>query len=78
MHVYIYTQHRWGSFANGDEGYEELEAPTAYLIALKTWANWVDSNINPNKTQVFFTTMSPTHMRSLHLSDLHSVYSNNS
>ncbi|KAL5995558.1 hypothetical protein ACLOJK_025621 [Asimina triloba] len=54
----------WGSFANGEEGYEELEASTAYRIALKTWANWVDSNINPNKTRVFFTTMSPTHMRS--------------
>ncbi|BFG36437.1 hypothetical protein CerSpe_227110 [Prunus speciosa] len=54
----------WGSFPNGEEGYEELEAPAAYRIALKTWANWVDSNVNPNKTRVFFTTMSPTHMRS--------------
>lgn len=53
----------WGSFANGEEGYEELDAPVAYRIALKTWANWVDSTIDPNKTRVFFTTMSPTHMR---------------
>ncbi|KAM1038239.1 hypothetical protein ACFX2I_032842 [Malus domestica] len=54
----------WGSFPNGEEGYEELDAPVAYRMALKTWANWVDLNINPNKTRVFFTTMSPTHMRS--------------
>ncbi|KAJ4971253.1 hypothetical protein NE237_004352 [Protea cynaroides] len=54
----------WGSFANGEEGFEELDAPIAYRIALKTWANWVDSTIDPNKTRVFFTTMSPTHMRS--------------
>ncbi|XP_073286417.1 protein trichome birefringence-like 3 [Primulina huaijiensis] len=54
----------WGSFANGDEGYEELDAPVSYRIGLKTWANWMDSNINPNKTRVFFTTMSPTHQRS--------------
>ncbi|KAK6943142.1 PC-Esterase [Dillenia turbinata] len=54
----------WGSFANGEDGYEELEAQTAYRLGLKTWANWVDSTVNPNKTQVFFTTMSPTHMRS--------------
>uniref|UniRef100_A0A803MK77 Trichome birefringence-like C-terminal domain-containing protein n=1 Tax=Chenopodium quinoa TaxID=63459 RepID=A0A803MK77_CHEQI len=54
---------RWGSFANGEEGYEELDAPVAYRIGLKTWANWVDSTIDPNKTRVFFTTMSPTHMR---------------
>lgn len=58
-------EHRWGAFANGEEGYEELDAPVAYRLGLKTWANWVDSNINPNHTRVFFTTMSPTHMRFL-------------
>ncbi|OVA02723.1 PMR5 N-terminal domain [Macleaya cordata] len=54
----------WGSFANGEEGFEELDATIAYRMGLKTWANWVDSTIDPNKTRVFFTTMSPTHMRS--------------
>ncbi|XP_021906320.1 protein trichome birefringence-like 3 [Carica papaya] len=54
----------WGSFANGNEGFEELDTPVAYRIGLKTWANWVDSTINPNKTRVLFTTMSPTHTRS--------------
>ncbi|KAI3473137.1 hypothetical protein Pfo_030429 [Paulownia fortunei] len=54
----------WGSFANGEEGYEELDAPVSYTLGLKTWANWVDSNVNPNRTRVFFTTMSPTHQRS--------------
>ncbi|KAH7866481.1 hypothetical protein Vadar_021000 [Vaccinium darrowii] len=54
----------WGSFANGEEGSEELETPVAYKIALKTWANWIDSTIDTNKTRVFFTTMSPTHTRS--------------
>ncbi|PIN18070.1 hypothetical protein CDL12_09265 [Handroanthus impetiginosus] len=54
----------WGSFPNGQEGYQELDAPVSFTIGLKTWANWVDSNINPNKTRVFFTTMSPTHQRS--------------
>lgn len=54
----------WGSFSNGFEGYEEFDTPVAYKLALKTWANWVDSTINPNKTRVFFTTMSPTHTRS--------------
>ncbi|XP_073157900.1 protein trichome birefringence-like 3 [Henckelia pumila] len=54
----------WGSFSNGEEGFEELDASVSYRIGLKTWANWVDSNIDPNKTRVFFTTMSPTHQRS--------------
>ncbi|KAK0584994.1 hypothetical protein LWI29_021915 [Acer saccharum] len=51
----------WGSFSNGPDGYAELDTPVAYKIGLKTWANWVDSTINPNHTRVFFTTMSPTH-----------------
>ncbi|XP_061366438.1 protein trichome birefringence-like 3 [Gastrolobium bilobum] len=54
----------WGSFSNGEEGFEEFDAPVAYKLALRTWANWVDTTINPNKTRVFFTTMSPTHTRS--------------
>ncbi|KAL8152597.1 hypothetical protein V2J09_010357, partial [Rumex salicifolius] len=54
----------WGSFANGDEGSEELETAVAYRIGLKTWANWVDSNVDVNRTRVFFTTMSPAHTKS--------------
>ncbi|PSS32695.1 Protein trichome birefringence-like [Actinidia chinensis var. chinensis] len=54
----------WGSFANGEEGSEDLDTAVAYKIGLKTWANWIDSTLDPNKTRVFFTTMSPTHARS--------------
>ncbi|XP_010553106.1 PREDICTED: protein trichome birefringence-like 3 [Tarenaya hassleriana] len=54
----------WGSFPNGEEGAEALDTPVAYRLGLKTWANWVDSTVDPNKTRVFFTTMSPTHTRS--------------
>ncbi|KAK7287441.1 hypothetical protein RIF29_00719 [Crotalaria pallida] len=31
----------WGSFANGEEGYEELDTPVAYKLGLRTWANWI-------------------------------------
>lgn len=55
--------YRWGSFANGEEGFEELDSTVAYKIGLKTWANWIDSALDPNKTKIFFTTISPTHMR---------------
>ncbi|KAI8557036.1 hypothetical protein RHMOL_Rhmol05G0303000 [Rhododendron molle] len=41
----------WGSFANGEEGFEELETPVAYRLGLKTWANWIDSTIDPNQTR---------------------------
>lgn len=63
MKLSYFMGHRWGSFANAEDGYEELDAPVSYRIALKTWANWVDSNVNQNKTRVYFTTMSPTHQR---------------
>ncbi|KAL0923017.1 hypothetical protein M5K25_007059 [Dendrobium thyrsiflorum] len=54
----------WGSFANGEEGYEELDSIIAFTMALRTWANWIDSNVNRSSTRVLFTTASPTHMRS--------------
>ncbi|KAJ4757036.1 Protein trichome birefringence [Rhynchospora pubera] len=54
----------WGKFANADEGFEELDRTVAYRIGLRTWANWIDSTLDPNKAKVFFTTMSPTHFRS--------------
>ncbi|XP_073158342.1 protein trichome birefringence-like 3 isoform X2 [Henckelia pumila] len=55
----------WEPFPNGSkEGYDELDALVSYRLGLQTWANWVDSNVDPNKTRVFFTTMSPTHHRS--------------
>jgi len=53
----------WGSFGNGESGAEALDTQVAYRLGLKTWANWVDSTVDPNKTRVFFTTMSPTHTR---------------
>ncbi|XP_042055952.1 protein trichome birefringence-like 3 isoform X1 [Salvia splendens] len=57
------TKILWGSFANGEEGYEEVETHISYTLGLRTWANWVDSNVDPSKTRVFFTTMSPSHHR---------------
>ncbi|KAL5975012.1 hypothetical protein ACLOJK_031688 [Asimina triloba] len=53
-----------GSFPNGEDGVLELDTEPAYRIALQTWANWVDSTVNPNKTRVFFSSVSSTHIRS--------------
>ncbi|XP_076930636.1 protein trichome birefringence-like 31 [Bidens hawaiensis] len=41
---------------------QEYNVTTAYKIALETWANWIETNINPNNQKVFFMTMSPTHL----------------
>ncbi|KAJ8755072.1 hypothetical protein K2173_016687 [Erythroxylum novogranatense] len=41
---------------------KEYNVTTAYRLALETWANWLESNINPRKQKVFFMSMSPTHL----------------
>ena len=55
--------HRRGSFDEGATEYDEVERPVAYRRVLKTWAKWVDKNIDPNRTTVFFMSMSPLHIK---------------
>ncbi|CAM8913571.1 unnamed protein product [Rhodiola kirilowii] len=54
-----------GSFDEGATEYDEIERPVAYNRVLNTWAKWVDQNIDPNRTAVFFSSMSPLHIKSL-------------
>lgn len=54
-----------GSFDEGATEYDEIERPVAYARVLKTWSKWVNKNIDPNRTQVFFMSMSPLHIKSL-------------
>ncbi|KAK4489276.1 hypothetical protein RD792_005073 [Penstemon davidsonii] len=54
-----------GSFDKGATEYDEIERPVAYGRVLRTWAKWVDKNVDPNRTQVFFMSMSPLHIKSL-------------
>ncbi|XP_021903916.1 protein trichome birefringence-like 30 isoform X2 [Carica papaya] len=52
-----------GSFQEGTTEYDELELNKAYGKVLQTWANWVDGNIDPTRTYVFFNSISPIHVR---------------
>ncbi|KAF8009713.1 hypothetical protein BT93_J0640 [Corymbia citriodora subsp. variegata] len=54
-----------GSFDKGATEYDEVERPVAYRRVLRTWAKWVDRNVDPNHTTVFFSSMSPLHIKSL-------------
>ncbi|KAF3442434.1 hypothetical protein FNV43_RR16350 [Rhamnella rubrinervis] len=49
------------TYGNPDD-VEEYNVTTAYRLALQTWANWLESSINPNTQKVFFMSMSPTHL----------------
>ncbi|KAM0014395.1 putative PMR5 domain, PC-Esterase [Helianthus debilis subsp. tardiflorus] len=53
-----------GAFDEGATEYDEVDRPVAYGRVLKTWSEWVDLNVNPNQTMVFFNSMSPLHIKS--------------
>ncbi|KAF9677240.1 hypothetical protein SADUNF_Sadunf08G0087400 [Salix dunnii] len=50
-------------FQEGRRVYNRLEVNEAYKKALRTWAKWVDSNINRSHTRVFFGGYSASHFR---------------
>ncbi|GFY83497.1 trichome birefringence-like protein [Actinidia rufa] len=54
-----------GSFDEGSTEYDEIDRPVAYARVLKTWSKWVDKNVDPKHTTVFFMSMSPLHIKSL-------------
>ncbi|XP_074575039.1 protein trichome birefringence-like 28 isoform X2 [Curcuma longa] len=43
--------------------YEEMARPRAYERVLRTWSRWLDGNVDPSRTAVFFMSMSPLHFR---------------
>ncbi|KAK6943187.1 Trichome birefringence-like, N-terminal domain [Dillenia turbinata] len=51
----------WGSFDSPDGIYKIIKNPHPYEMALQTWSDWLEFHINPNKTTIFFMSMSPTH-----------------
>ncbi|EYU44003.1 hypothetical protein MIMGU_mgv1a017776mg, partial [Erythranthe guttata] len=50
-------------FQEGDHVYNKLAVADAYKKALKTWAQWVDENIDSSKTSVFFRGYSASHFK---------------
>ncbi|XP_022995816.1 protein trichome birefringence-like 33 isoform X1 [Cucurbita maxima] len=58
-----------GSFE--DEAHDMVELPTkdAYRMAMNSMLRWVRKNMDPKKTRVFFTSMSPSHGKSIDWGD---------
>jgi len=50
-------------YKEGDYIYPHFDALEAYRRALKTWAEWVDKNVNPKKKLVFYRGYSSAHFR---------------
>lgn len=51
----------WDLVQEGRKTYKDMNRLVLYEKALKTWAKWVDSTIDPRKTKVFFQGVSPDH-----------------
>ncbi|XP_037462527.1 protein trichome birefringence-like 5 [Triticum dicoccoides] len=50
-------------YMEGDTLYPQFNSTEAYRRALRTWARWVDKNMDPNKSLVFYRGYSMAHFR---------------
>ncbi|KAG7566699.1 PMR5 N-terminal domain [Arabidopsis suecica] len=48
-------------YQEGDLIHPKLDVSTAFKKALQTWSSWVDKNVDPKKTRVFFRSAAPSH-----------------
>ncbi|QCD98719.1 protein trichome birefringence-like 33 isoform X1 [Vigna unguiculata] len=54
-----------GSFNDEVRKSVEMSTEDAYRMAMKSMVRWVKVNMDSNKTRVFFTSMSPSHAKSI-------------
>ncbi|XP_021840062.2 protein trichome birefringence-like 38 [Spinacia oleracea] len=52
---------QWDYIQDGDVIQKDMDRMVAFKKALTLWAKWVDSDIDPNKTKVYFQGTNPMH-----------------
>ncbi|KAI3731799.1 hypothetical protein L1987_62988 [Smallanthus sonchifolius] len=55
----------WDYLQTGGNIKNDMDRMDAFRVALKTWANWVDTDVNTERTKVFFQGISPSHYNGL-------------
>nr|GMC72701.1 protein trichome birefringence-like 43 [Ipomoea batatas] len=62
-HWWLHTGRKqaWDWVREGNVTYKDGDRVVLYTKALKTWAKWVDSEVDTKKTKVFFQGVSPDH-----------------
>ncbi|KAL0352997.1 UNVERIFIED_CONTAM: protein trichome birefringence-like 38 [Sesamum angustifolium] len=53
----------WDYIQDGSTISKDMNRLVAFYKGLTTWARWVELNVDPSKTKVFFQGISPTHYR---------------
>lgn len=48
--------------------YQDMDRLAALEKGLRTWAHWVENNVDSSRTRVFFLSISPTHNKWVSLS----------
>ncbi|KAJ4843698.1 hypothetical protein Tsubulata_047123 [Turnera subulata] len=63
-HWWLHTGRKqpWNYIQEGSTLYQDMDRLEAYEKGLNTWARWVDNNVDPAKTKIFFQGVSPDHM----------------
>ncbi|XP_010273482.1 PREDICTED: protein trichome birefringence-like 41 [Nelumbo nucifera] len=51
----------WDYFQVGNRLLRDMDRLVAFKLALATWAKWVEANVDPLKTRVFYQGVSPAH-----------------
>ncbi|KAL5767635.1 hypothetical protein ACOSP7_014229 [Xanthoceras sorbifolium] len=62
-HWWLHTGRKqpWDLIEDGKLRVRDMDRLVAFEKALKTWAKWVETNVDPTKTNVFFQGVSPDH-----------------
>ncbi|KAK7276792.1 hypothetical protein RIF29_17938 [Crotalaria pallida] len=63
-HWWLHTGRKqpWDYIQEGNNIVRDMDRLVAYEEGLKTWSKWVDDNVDPSKTRVFFQGVSPDHL----------------
>ncbi|CAD5188382.1 unnamed protein product [Musa acuminata subsp. malaccensis] len=56
------SRQEWDYVRDGNRTLKDMDRTAAFSKAVSTWANWVESNVNPSTTRVFFQGISPVHI----------------
>ncbi|KAI3879777.1 hypothetical protein MKX03_000396 [Papaver bracteatum] len=62
--LHVGRKQPWDVIQEGTKIYKDMDRLVAFRKALSTWAKWVNTHVDPRKTQVFFQGISPDHSNS--------------